>query len=180
MKKALTIITILLSALVLTSCTTVKYDDHYTIVFYMGGLGKIDTVQVEKDAIFTKPADPISEYADFLNWYEEPELVNEFDFTKPITESVTLYAKWDYFMFNIIYELGEGGVNNPNNPSTIQQFRLIERDTTYSLQNPTRPGMIFRSWHFEPDFSDSPIVNLNKRNITEDVTTIYARWRTAN
>lgn len=180
MKKILTIITVLLSALVLTSCTTVRFDDHYTIVFYMGGLGKIDTVQVEKDSVYTRPADPTSVYADFVEWYAEPNLVTVFDFSNPILNSLTIYAKWDYYMFDIVYQLGEGGINHPNNPSTIDKFRLMEKDTTYNLSPPTRQGFIFRSWHFEEDFSDAPIVTLNERNIREDTTTIYARWRAVN
>ena len=30
----------------------------------------------------------------FLGWYTEPECINEFDFDTPITQKLTLYAKW--------------------------------------------------------------------------------------
>lgn len=179
MKKISILFTILLSTLLLVGCSVTRYDDHYTIVFYMDGLGSKDVAQVEKGAIFERPADPESEHADFIDWYTTPERDELFDFTKPITKSVTIYSKWEFFVFNITYEVGEGGVNHPNNPKTIQQYRLIEQGSTYGLNAPTRSGMIFRSWHFNEDFSDPAISSLNKNNVHGDVT-IYARWRTVN
>jgi|GEM_PF-4786214 len=178
MKKIFLTLTTLLLALVLVGCKQNRYDDHYIIVFFTDELVFKETVQVEKDSIFPKPADLESPFADFEGWYKDVNYTEEFDFTKPITESTTIYVKWDYHTFNITYMLEEDAINHPSNPTSIKVNRLLDGDEL-RLNSPTREGYIFRSWHFEEDLSDSPVQFLTKENVDDDVV-LYPRWRALN
>ncbi|MBR0104953.1 MAG: InlB B-repeat-containing protein, partial [Firmicutes bacterium] len=56
-----------------------------------------DIISVKVDTAgdtITPPADPEYEGYIFGGWYTEPECDNPFDFDTPITETITLYAKW--------------------------------------------------------------------------------------
>ncbi len=53
------------------------------------------TVEVTKGETVERPADPTRTGYQFLGWYKEKAGTNEWDFTKPITEARTLYAKWE-------------------------------------------------------------------------------------
>lgn len=178
MRKIYLIITTLLLTLILVGCQVNRYDDHYIIVFYTDELVDLETKKVDKDSIFSKPEDPESPYADFDGWYTSVNYTEEFDFSKPITESTTVYAKWNYNTFNITYMLEEDALNHPGNPLTIQVNRLLDGHEL-RLSAPTREGYIFRSWHLEEDLSDAPVNFLSKDNVDDDVV-LYPRWRQLN
>ncbi|MDU3456562.1 MAG: S-layer homology domain-containing protein [Peptoniphilus harei] len=57
---------------------------------------KVAEQEIDKDGKATKPADPTRKGYTFKGWYTDNGVfVNKFDFTKPVTENVTLYAKWE-------------------------------------------------------------------------------------
>lgn len=69
--------------------------DKWTVKFDTQGGSKIDDVQVDKGTAVAKPTDPTKANSTFVGWYKEKACTNEWDFTKPITEDRTLYAKWE-------------------------------------------------------------------------------------
>ncbi len=57
---------------------------------------KVAEQEIDKDGKATKPADPTRKGYTFKGWYTDNGVfVNKFDFTKPVTENVNLYAKWE-------------------------------------------------------------------------------------
>ena len=52
-------------------------------------------VAVEDGSTVAKPADPVCEGYTFLGWYSDPELTQAWDFSSPVTEDMTLWAKWE-------------------------------------------------------------------------------------
>ena len=52
-------------------------------------------VEVESGATVAKPADPSCEGYTFAGWYADTALTQAWDFTTPVTEDMTLWAKWD-------------------------------------------------------------------------------------
>lgn len=174
MKKILTFSVLLLSLFVLVSCGKTKFDDHYIVVFYLGGQDRMESVKVEKNGFLTKPKDPESEESSFEGWYYDKEYLIEFDFSKPITESLTIYAKWTYIQHRILYFIEDGVVNSSENPisytSKLNDFRL---------RPATREGYRFLSWHLTSDFSDPAVHFLTNDNVTDNMT-LYPRWRKLN
>lgn len=44
---------------------------------------------------FSSAADKIRPGFTFVGWYVDPEMTDEYDFTKPLTQDTTVYAKWN-------------------------------------------------------------------------------------
>ena len=68
---------------------------YYTVSFDMGGHGTaIAAKSIRSGYTLTKPDDPAEEGYIFGGWYTDADCTVEYDFTKPVTKSFTLYAKW--------------------------------------------------------------------------------------
>lgn len=66
----------------------------YTVTFNSNG-GSDVPGQIRANAAATKPADPTRSGYVFAGWYTDEACTAAYDFTKPVTDSVTLYAKWE-------------------------------------------------------------------------------------
>ena len=66
----------------------------YTVAFESNG-GSDVPGQIRANAAATKPADPTRSGYVFAGWYTDEACTAAYDFTKPVTDSVTLYAKWE-------------------------------------------------------------------------------------
>ena len=62
----------------------------------------------------------------FAGWYEEEELEHEFDFNNPITNNITIYAKWEKE-----YNLGDDNDNEVTfTDEPNQTLSLVVSDLT--------------------------------------------------
>lgn len=66
----------------------------YTVTFNSNG-GSDVPEQIRANAAATKPADPTRSGYVFAGWYTDEACTAAYDFTQPVTDSVTLYAKWE-------------------------------------------------------------------------------------
>ncbi|HFI0093745.1 TPA: InlB B-repeat-containing protein [Streptococcus suis] len=68
----------------------------YPVTFDLnGGSGTPPPMQkVEKYKTATMPSDPTRDYFDFVGWYTQPTGGTYYDWSKPVTGPVTLYARW--------------------------------------------------------------------------------------
>lgn len=66
----------------------------HTVTFNSNG-GSDVPGQIRANAAATKPADPTRSGYVFAGWYTDKACTAAYDFTKPVTDSVTLYAKWE-------------------------------------------------------------------------------------
>ncbi len=75
-----------------------------TVTFNSNGGTSVSSKKVQTGSTIEKPKDPVKpakkekysrydNYA-FEGWYTDPELTKGFDFSSPVTDDVTLYAKW--------------------------------------------------------------------------------------
>ena len=75
-----------------------------TVTFNSNGGTSVSSKKVQTGSTVEKPKDPVKpakkekysrydNYA-FEGWYTDPELTKGFDFSSPVTDDVTLYAKW--------------------------------------------------------------------------------------
>ena len=71
-------------------------DEVFTVYFNLGGHGKsfIDAQDIISGNCVVKPEDPVDDDYNFRGWYTESEFTNLYNFSTPVTESFTLYAKW--------------------------------------------------------------------------------------
>lgn len=66
----------------------------HTVTFNSNG-GSDVPEQIRANAAATKPADPTRSGYVFAGWYTDEACTAAYDFAKPVTDSVTLYAKWE-------------------------------------------------------------------------------------
>ncbi len=66
----------------------------YTITFESNGGSEVAPIKVYKNEIPTPPEDPVKDGQYFWGWYSDQWLVVQYYFDTPLTENLTLYAKW--------------------------------------------------------------------------------------
>ena len=66
----------------------------HTVTFNSNG-GSDVPEQIRANAAATKPADPTRSGYVFAGWYTDEACTAAYDFTQPVTDNITLYAKWE-------------------------------------------------------------------------------------
>lgn len=74
-----------------------KYIDgtSYTVHFDANGGTNIQDIVIDPEGVIEEPEDPTKDGFVFVGWYMDETLNTVFDFNTPITENITLFAKWD-------------------------------------------------------------------------------------
>jgi uncharacterized repeat protein (TIGR02543 family) len=67
----------------------------YTVDFDSNGGSAVPSQSVISGATATRPANPTRNGFNFDNWYSDTGLTDLYDFSTPISENITLYARWD-------------------------------------------------------------------------------------
>lgn len=65
--------------------------EKVTINFDSNGGSQVEAIETEKGKVAEKPADPTRQGLTFVGWFLDGE---EFDFSSPVNEDITLKAKW--------------------------------------------------------------------------------------
>ena len=74
---------------------SVYYDlDFHTLTFDTMGGSRIDPVTVRHGNAVAKPKDPVNGGYIFDGWYTDKTFRHRYDFSTPLTEDITIYAKW--------------------------------------------------------------------------------------
>ena len=69
-------------------------DETWTVTFETNGGSAVDSKTVTDGSAVAAPADPTRDGYTFAGWYKDAECSEAYDFTAPVTENITLYAKW--------------------------------------------------------------------------------------
>lgn len=91
--------------------------------------------QIRANAPADQPADPTKEGYTFIGWYNGE---SEWDFETPVTEALTLTAKWQVNQYTITFKPENGG-----------QDIVIKQDYGTAITapaNPTKTGYTFAGW----------------------------------
>ena len=65
------------------------------VIFETNGGSTIQKMIVAKDSTITKPSDPTKTNYTFKGWYKDSLFNTIFDFEEPITDNITIYARWE-------------------------------------------------------------------------------------
>ena len=116
-------------------------EESYRVERVTGTDGKLAAEQVPT---------PTNEHYIFDGWYETATFDKKFDFNTPITNSMTLYAKWTE---NKEYSIVSGTVKsyNPNNATTIQLMQNGTNTKMYetTIDVATGSGQVPQSFSFD-------------------------------
>lgn len=126
--------------------------ETYTITFNANQHGQSveSFVHVESgENTIAEPTNPVADDGyEFVDWYTDEAGTEKYDFTKPVTESDILYAKWELKDYKITYVL-DGATNNAENPSsyTIESKTILLADPTPA------EGYDFEGWFYDAEFT---------------------------
>ena len=146
---------------------TAKWNiNKYTVTFNSYGGTPVPPVQeVEYGLTATKPADPTLKGYTFAFWYlgEDEQNATAYDFDTPVTENITLTAKWEINKFKVTFDT-DGGEPIPDD-QFVEWGLFVEEPTT----EPTKTGYTFDGWYLgdeKYDFSAAVEQNI----------TLTAKW----
>lgn len=142
----------------------------YTITFDTRGGSTINPVSVRKGNLLDRPEDPTKDNYAFGGWYTDNALTNEYDFSRPVNSSFTLYAKWNTTEYMVTYNL-----NYDNLPTVSYSTK-----DGYITYRPTRSGYVFNGWWLSDGFIDGqPILSRSfsfDTRVTSNNLVLYAEW----
>ena len=146
---------------------TAKWNiNKYTVTFdSYGGTPVPPAQEVEYGLTATKPDDPTLKGYTFAFWYlgEDEQNATAYDFNTPVTENITLTAKWNINKYTVTFN-SYGGTPVP--PAQEVEYGLT---ATEPATAPTKTGYTFDGWYLgdeKYDFSDAVEQNI----------TLYANW----
>ena len=90
---------------------TVEKPVTFTVMFEVNGGSEVASQTVKASETAVKPEAPTKKTFELAGWYEDKDFAKEYDFSKPVTSDITLYAKWTK-----VYKILASGVNatDPN------------------------------------------------------------------
>ena len=111
----------------------------------------------------------------FLGWYTTPQdNAGLYDWTRPLTGSVTVYAHWQRLQANVIYNANGGTGSHPNTTGWQYSDVTIPGDTSKSFK---RTGYRFAGWNTAKDGKGTAYVDGSKVPLQDRGVTLYAQWK---
>ena len=141
--------------------------DGKTITFDVDGGIPITSQYIESGENAVNPGDAVKDGYTFIGWYPDRSSNVEYDFDTPVTENITIYAKFVLrTQVTVTLELNGGTITGS---TTIQMYA---GDRLTLSRTPNKELYDFVEWATDSTLS-SPFAN-NSRILTD--TTLYARW----
>ena len=148
-----------------------------TVTFDANGHGTApDSQTVNSGEYAQEPDDDPEETGySFDGWFDDEDCTgNPFDFPNtPITDDITLYAKWTAIKYNITYK----DQNNATFSGTHENGYPTQHTygTTTTLKKATKSYYEFQGWFTASDCSGTAITQLGETDYTNAIT-LYAKW----
>jgi uncharacterized repeat protein (TIGR02543 family) len=136
-----------------------------TVTFNSNGGSSVSPQTVIMGTTATRPTNPTKADNTFDNWYSNSGLTTVYNFSAPVNDNITLYAKWNAVpKYTITF--------NSNGGSSVAAQTVNSGTTATRPTNPTRTGYTFDNW-----YSNSGLTTVY--NFSAPVTgniTLYAKW----
>lgn len=111
----------------------------------------------------------------FLGWYTGPQdNAGLYDWTRPLTGSVTVYAHWQRLQANVIYRTNGGTGSHPNTTGWQYSDVTIPGDTSKSFKH---DGLYrFKHWNTQPNDQGTVYTDGSRIALQDKDITLYAIW----
>ena len=163
-----------------SNVATVVVNPTYTVTFDSDGGSAVTGQTIEKGKTATKPENPEKAGHTFIGWYNGD---TEFDFNTPITDDITLKAKWTINQYKVTlnpnYPEGKTGTLKDKDGNIVSGNLVLTYDYNTSsmlltdlYQSIELEGYQFNGW-FSAISGGSKWTSTS--TITKDVT-VYAQW----
>ncbi|WP_259420345.1 InlB B-repeat-containing protein [Lysinibacillus sp. A4] len=138
----------------------------YTVSFDVNGGSAVSNQTVEHGKKASQPAQkPTKAGYIFGGWYTSNAYTTSYDFNSAITESTTIYAKWNPVMYTVSFDV-DGGSAISN--QTVEHGKKASQPTI----EPTKAGYTFVGWYtnnaYTTPFKFDTAITAS--------TVIYAKW----
>lgn len=111
----------------------------------------------------------------FLGWYTGPQdNAGLYDWTRPLTGNVTVYAHWQRLQANVIYNANGGTGSHANTTGWQYSDVTIPGDTSKSF---TRDGYVFKGWSLKAGKADVVYKDGSQIPLQDKDITLYAQWQ---
>lgn len=171
MRKFGVLVLIFIACLIITGCGS---KTKYTVTFDTDGGSLVNSIEVAKGDIVTKPSNPTKTGYTFEGWYLG-EI--KYDFSEKVTKNITLKAKWiedteKKSIYTVTFD-SDGG-------SVVANQTVENGEKATEPVNPTKEGYTFKGWYLgetKYDFNTEVINNLklvakwDKNSTNNDTTT---------
>lgn len=166
----------------------------YNVTFNSNGGSQVATQSVQTGSHAVQPDVPKKDLLNFGGWYTDSGCTNQFNFTTPITGSITLYAKWNSdFIFvegaTVTSAVANSGIFNGSS-ITIGNLWVCDHEVTqkeFEAIMGTNPSQFNGSTGKEPATGETQtnrpvesvtwyeaITYCNKRSLAENLTPCYS------
>ena len=112
----------------------------------------------------------------FLGWYTGPQdNAGLYDWTRPLTGSVTVYAHWQRLQANVVYDKNASDAKGSHANTTGWQYSdvTVPSDTSKSF---TREGYYFKYWNTQKDGKGTTYKDGGQVPLQDKDVTLYAIW----
>lgn len=110
----------------------------------------------------------------FLGWYTGPQdNAGLYDWTRPLTGNVTVYAHWQRLQANVVYNANGGTGSHPNTTGWQHSDVTIPSDTSKSFK---RDGYYFKYWNTQKDGKGTTYKDGGQVPLQDKDVTLYAIW----
>lgn len=111
----------------------------------------------------------------FLGWYTGPQdNAGLYDWTRPLTGNVTVYAHWQRLQANVVYDANGGTGSHANTTGWQYSDVTIPGDTSKSF---TRDGYVFKGWSLKAGKADVVYKDGSQIPLQDKDITLYAQWQ---
>jgi uncharacterized repeat protein (TIGR02543 family) len=139
----------------------------YDVIFESNGGSTVARQKVKEGEYASRPDDPVKSDYNFVNWYDNAGLSEpSYDFNLPVTDNITLYAKWSSITAYTVTFNSNGGNEIPG--QTVYEGRKINKPT-----DPYKSGYKFGGWYKEEALTHPWDFDID--TVTDDIT-LYAKW----
>ncbi len=140
-------------------------ESSFTVTFNTNGGSNVASQTVASGAAATKPAAPVKDGYTFGGWYQDSSLTTPWNFSSPVTNDMTLYARWEkQAAFTVTFDTNGG--------SSIASQTVSSGAVATKPADPVKAGYIFKGWY--QDSTLTTAWNFSSP-VTKDMT-LYARW----
>lgn len=111
----------------------------------------------------------------FLGWYTGPQdNTGLYDWTRPLTGSVTVYAHWQRLQANVVYNANGGTGSHANTTGWQYSDVTIPGDTSKSFKH---DGLYrFKHWNTQPNDQGTVYTDGSRIALQDKDITLYAIW----
>lgn len=137
----------------------------HDVTFNSNGGTPVPSQEVDAGAQAVEPPAPIRQGHVFAGWHADEDLTSNYDFSSPVTSSLTLHARWTIDTHTVTFD-SQGG-------STVPAVSATHGSPINGPQPPTREGHLFVGWNTDPAGNQPYDFALQ---VTSSFT-LYASWR---